>query len=52
VGAAPDVKVFLLVFLKTKEDSSFSEEKAAKRLLFLRRFAGIGLPPRDAGSAT
>jgi hypothetical protein len=31
----PELKVFLLLFLQKKNNSSFSEEKEAKRLLFL-----------------
>jgi hypothetical protein len=36
---------------KMIEISSFSEEKEAKRLLILRRFSEIGLPPGNAGLA-
>jgi hypothetical protein len=41
-GASGEIRVFLLLFRETKEDSSFFEKKAAKKLLFLvrlRRFA-------------
>jgi hypothetical protein len=32
-GRRKTIKVFLVVFLRKKQDSSFSEEKEAKRLL-------------------
>jgi hypothetical protein len=47
-----ETKVFLLLFRKTKEDSSFFEKKEAKKLLFLRRSPLIAsTPPNHASPA-
>jgi hypothetical protein len=44
-----EMKVFLLLFRKTKEESSFFEKKEAKKLLFLGRFGVRVIRPGRVG---
>jgi hypothetical protein len=43
-------KSFCFFFFRKRRFCSFSEEKEPKRLLFLRRFRAIGLPPCNTGT--
>jgi hypothetical protein len=51
-GLSAGNKSFFASFFSKKEKSSFSEEKEAKRLLFVRRFGVIGAWRHDAGATT